>query len=60
MKYILTLALVLFAMRYAPAQTFHNIYDFSGDPVGVGPYMQLASGPSNMLYGETYNGTGNS
>jgi len=54
MKSISILTLVLFLTCCARTQTFHNIYDFSADPIGKGPFMQLVQGPGNMLYGETF------
>src|SRR5271170_470387 len=60
MKSLPTILLLMLLTCCARAQTLQNLFDFSADPVGSSPYTQLVSGPGNMLYGETFNGSGDS
>jgi uncharacterized repeat protein (TIGR03803 family) len=60
MKLLPTILLLLLLTCCARAQALQSLFDFSADPVGVAPYTQLVPGPGNMLYGETFNGHGNS
>ncbi len=60
MKFIQTLTLLLFVACCGRAGTFTTLFDFSADPIGETPVSQLVQGPNGTLYGETFNGEGNS
>jgi uncharacterized repeat protein (TIGR03803 family) len=60
MKLIRILILLLVTAGHGRAQTFSDIFYFSEDTVGVGPILHLVPGPNGTLYGETFNGYGNS
>ncbi len=60
MKLIRILILLLVTAGYGRAQSFSDIFYFSEDAVGAGPILHLVQGPNGMLYGETFNGHGNS
>ena len=60
MKIILSLILVLIIASAGRAQTFSVLFNFSADNVGRSPNSQLVQGPDGRLYGERFNGVGNS
>ncbi len=60
MKLIRILILLLVTAGYGRAQSFSDIFYFSEDTVGARPILHLVQGPNGRLYGETFNGHGNS
>src|ERR1700761_5105424 len=60
MKLIRILILLLATAGYSHAQSFSDIFYFSEDTVGAGPILHLVQGTNGVLYGETFNGHGNS
>jgi len=60
MKLIRILILLLVTAGHGRAQSFSDIFYFSEDTVGAGPILHLVQGSNGMLYGETFNGHGNS
>jgi uncharacterized repeat protein (TIGR03803 family) len=60
MKLIQILILLLVTTGYCRAQSFSDIFYFSEDTVGYKPILHLVQGPNGVLYGETFNGQGNS
>jgi uncharacterized repeat protein (TIGR03803 family) len=60
MKLIRILILLLVTAGHGRAQSFSDIFYFSDDAVGAGPVLHLVQGTNGVLYGETFNGHGNS
>lgn len=60
MKLIRILILLLITAGCGRAQSFSTIFYFSEDAVGASPRLHLVQGPNGTLYGESFNGHGNS